>query len=298
MTRSSTRAELTASRVSRTATVWAQAAAGIGAYQADSGGGGAAEPAAVAPDWRGLLDLVEEASGQDFSDLWRTWVARPEDLAVLADRAVARGYYARTLALAGDWRLPRSVRAAMRAWRFDAARDELVVADAVLGQRATLETTAAAAGATLPGTLRDLCEGNAGLAAAADEAKAEQAVVDAIAAARAARPTERGVGERFIIDVGLLFQDPDARLAEAVAGLAGGRLEEAYAAATRAEVLWRSAPDAGRSRILSVILLLLALGLLVGLLRRGATLPRHPAATAAPPGARPADDEGGAASQA
>lgn len=288
--------------------VWAQAAAGIGAYQpAPGAGGGAAgagngdlgaEPAAAAPDWRGLLDLVEGASGKDFSDLWRTWVARPDDVAILADRAVARGYYARTLALAGDWQLPRSIRAAMRAWRFDVARDELVAADAVLAQRATLETTAAAAGATLPGTLRDLFEGDAGLAAVADEARAEQAVVDAIAAARAARPTERGVGERFIIDVGLLFQDPDARVADAVAGLAAGRLQEAYAAATRAQDLWRSAADVGRSRILSVILILVALALLVGLLRRGATLPRHPAGTAAPSGARPADDEEGAATQA
>jgi hypothetical protein len=250
------------------------------------------------PDWRGLLDLLEDASGKDFGDLWRTWVARPDDLAILADRAVARGYHARTLALAGDWELPRSIRAAMRAWRFDIARDELVAADRVLAQRAELERTAAAAGATLPGTLRDVFEGDAGLAAAADEATAEQAVVDAIAAARAARPTERGVGERFIIDIGLLFQDPDAHLAAALAGLTAGRLQEAYADAGRAQVLWQTAADTGRSRILSVILLVLALVLLVGLLRRGATLPRHPVRTAAPSGVRPADDEGGAATQA
>lgn len=277
-------------------TVWARAAAGEGAYR--SVGEGRTGPAGGAPDWRGLLDLVEEASGREFGDLWRQWVARPDDLALLADRAVARGYYARTLALAGDWELPESIRAAMRAWRFDVARDQLLEADAVLAQRATLESTAAAAGAMLPDSLRGVFEGDAGLAAAADEATAEQAVVDAIAAARNARPTERGVGERLIIDVGLLFQDPEGGVAAAVAGLAAGDLQPAYLAATGAEHAWRNAADAGRSRILSVLLLAIAAALLIGLLRRGGTLARHPAGAAAPSGARRADDEGGAATQA
>ena len=54
-------------------------------------------------------------------DLWRTWVARPEDLALLDARGAARARYAAVVASAGDWQLPRPVRDAMRAWRFDDA---------------------------------------------------------------------------------------------------------------------------------------------------------------------------------
>ena len=289
-------------------TVWARAASGVAAYLPTNGGG--PEPASGPPDWRGFLDLIEEASGQDFTDLWRQWVARPQDLDVLADRAATRGFYLRSVALAGDWQLPASIRAAMRAWRFDIAREQLTAADAVQAQRAELETSAAAAGATLPGTLRGAFEGDAGLAAAAAEASAEQAVVDEIAAARAAKPTEQGAGERAIIEVGLLFQDPDARLSAAVSALEAGNLQPAYQNAVRAEDAWKNAADAGRSRILSVILLAIATVLLIGLVRRG-LLPPPPGVTV--PGARAgrkgggtlaghpagtADDEGGAATQA
>jgi hypothetical protein len=295
-------------------TVWARAASGVAAYLPTNGGG--AEQASGPPDWRGFLDLLEEASGRDFTDLWRLWVARPQDLDVLADRAAARGFYVRSVALARDWQLPASIRAAMRAWRFDVAREQLLAADAVQAQRTELEKTAAAAGATLPGTLRGTFEGDAGLAAAAAEASAEQAVVDAIAAARATRPTEQGVGERAIISVGLLFEDPDARLSGAVHDLAAGSLQPAYQDAVAAEDAWRNAADAGRSRILSVILLGLATVLLIGLVRRGLmppspgvtvrarraggrqgdTLAGHPAGTVGH-SAGSADDEGGAATQ-
>jgi len=281
--------------------VWWKAAHGVGAYQP---GPGSEEPAGAAPDWRGLLDLLEDATGGNFIDLWRTWVARPTDLDVLADRAVTRGFYDRSVALAGDWTLPPSTRAAMRAWRFDLARQQLLAADAVQVQRAELEASAAAVGATLPATLRDTFEGDAGLGAAAAEASAEQVVVDAIADARAAKPTEHGVGERFIIDVGLLFDDPDASVEAALTAFEAGDLQAAYADAIGAAASWRSAADAGRSRILSVILLALATILFLGMVRRAiarprvqharrGTLARHPATSHAPPGARSPEDEGG-----
>ena len=70
--------------------------------------GDAGDPETVdgPPDWRGLLDLLETETGKDFTDLWRKWVIRPEEAALLDARADARTAYARTLALAGDWRLP------------------------------------------------------------------------------------------------------------------------------------------------------------------------------------------------
>ncbi len=55
----------------------------------------AAPPETVdgAPDWRGLLDLLETESGNRFDDLWRTWVARDEDLPLLDARTAARARY-------------------------------------------------------------------------------------------------------------------------------------------------------------------------------------------------------------
>jgi hypothetical protein len=245
--------------------IWKKAAGRLAAYQPDANG---AELAPGPPDWRGLLDLLEVGTGSDYTDLWRIWVARPDDVAALADRATARGYYARSVALAGDWRLPPMPRAAMGAWRFDVARDQLAAADGVVAQRNLLEASAEAAGVTLPGTLREAFEGDGGVAAAAVEAQAEQATVTAIAAAEAARPTEHGAGERLIIGIGLLLADPDARLAEARTELAAGDLEAAYAAAQAADTGWTSAPRVGRSRIVSVVLLLLALVVFAGLIRQ------------------------------
>ena len=250
--------------------VWSRAARGIGAYQADVAGGdlSAGEVAATTPDWRGLLDLLETESGQDLTGLWRQWVARPDDLAALADRAEVRGSYLRTLGLAGDWRLPPAPRLAMRAWRFDVARELLLATQAVLAQRDALITTAAAAGVTLPGTLRATFEGDGGLASAAAEAEEEQTTVDAIAGAEAARPAETGIVDQTIVGIGLLSADPDARLAAARTALAAGDVQAAYPAATAAQATWASAAALGRSRIVNAVLLLLALILAVAFVRQ------------------------------
>lgn len=245
--------------------VWSKAAQGIGAYQPDPT---ASEAADGPPDWRGLLDLVEEAAGKDFGDLWRTWVARPQDVPVLADRDAARAEYVRSMELAGEWRLPPTARAAMRAWRFDVAHEVLVAADAVQAQRVKLEAAAAAAGATLPDTLRVSFEGTGGLPAAAAEAAAEQTTVDAIAAAQAAKPAGEGLVEQTITALGLVATSPELDLARAHAALADGDLETAYGSAQAAEGAWASASEVGRSRIVSAALLLVALILFLGLVRQ------------------------------
>ena len=156
----------------------------------------------------------------------------------------------------------------MRAWRFDIAREQLVAADGVVAQRDRLQAVATDANVTLPETLRDAFEGEAGLAAAAVEAQAEQATLDAIVAAGAARPTEHGAGERLIIGVGLLLVDPESSLAAARAELAAGDLETAYDSAEAARTAWTSAARVGRARILSTALLLFALIAFAGLIRQ------------------------------
>ena len=244
--------------------VWSRAARGIAAYQPSPS---SEEATDTPPDWRGLLDLLEETTGKDFGDLWRTWVARPDDFEILTDRAIARGWYVRSILNAREWQLPPATRLAMRAWQFGVAREQLAAADAVQEQRIELERAAAAAGATLPGTLRERFEGGDGIASAAAEATAEQATVDAIAAAQAKLPTEHGVGERMIIGIGLIGANPERDVEEALDALAAGDLQRSFALAQAAETAWTDAARLGRSRIVSTVLLLLAFVVLFGIVR-------------------------------
>ncbi len=261
-------------------TVWGMAEAGLGAYQptnaaeqaagngATAGADGAVpELAEGPPDWRGLLDLLEETTAKDFGDLWREMVARPADLAALDARLAARDAYRHSVTTAGEWRLPPATRAAMRAWQFETAEGILNAVDAVTEERATLETQAAAAGLTLPDRLRVAFEGGAGIDAAAAEAQAEQVVVEAIVRARSFEPREPGIADRLIIAIGLLGATPDADATRAAASLAAGDVQVAYVSALQAEAAWAGAPQVGRSRIVSTVLLLVAVLLLLGLIR-------------------------------
>jgi hypothetical protein len=252
---------------------WSLVASGIAAYPpdptvdplADPGG---AEQATAPPDWRVLLDVLEEQAGQPLDDLWRTWVARPEDLLALDERGPAREAYGRTLQAALPWRLPPSIREAMRAWQFDVAGELSTQIEAILVQRDALEASAAAVGVTLPDRLRQAFEGTAGLDAAAAEAEFEQAIVDAVASAEAARPTTTDPGEQILIYIGLIATDAEGRLALARTALTVGDIETAYVAALAAEAAWIDAADLGRTRLVSSVLLTLALLLLASLVRQ------------------------------
>ena len=244
--------------------VWSRAARGIGAYQPDAS---AAETVNGAPDWRGLLDLLEEQTGQDFGDLWQKWVARPQDLAALEGRATARVAYAEGVQLAGDWRLPISIRDAMRAWRFDIAGELLAAAGQVLGQRATLAAAASAADVQLPDSLRKAFEGTGGLTAAAAEAAAEQSAVEVIAAATSAQAAGQAFPDALLGGIGLLGRDPAVELGAAKLALLGGNVSGAHQAAQSAQHAFMNAASVGRSRIVSLVLLTIALGIFVGIVR-------------------------------
>jgi hypothetical protein len=238
--------------------VWSLAARGIGAYRPVPT---AEEPVAGAPDWRGLLDLLEDQTGKDFGDLWRRWVTRPEDLSALDARSVARTEYLQAVAAAGDWQLPATIREAMRTWRFDVALDRIATAASILGERSTLAAAAAAAGLTLPDSLRAAFEGPDGLTAAAAEVATEQAAVEMLAAAEDARPVDAGLLDGLVIGIGLLFQDPADQLGTAQLAFEAGNVGAARDAAILARDAWRYAADAGRWRIVSLLLLGLSLGL-------------------------------------
>jgi hypothetical protein len=274
--------------------VWTAAAAHEGAYQPAAGGGAAAAGGAAtgggasaaspletvdrAPDWRGLLDLLEDKTGKQFGDLWREWVVRDEEAPLLDERTTARTEYTKLAADAGPWRLPGAIRAAMRGWQFDDATTLMSGARAVLARRADVESAAAAAGLELPNRLEAAFESANGVVAANDEADAELSTIQALVAAAAARPATSGPIEQL----GLLGSTPDADLAAARAAFVHGDLSAAARGAASARGAWIAAGDAGLNRILAavavVLLILLVLAVVAssrGRVRRRGSLARR-----------------------
>ncbi len=235
--------------------VWSRAAARTGAYQPAAG----SETVEGPPDWRGLLDLLEDATGQRFDDLWRTWVARPDDLALLDARAEARAAYAKAVTDAGAWSLPRQIREELRAWQFDAATRDIAAAEAIIAQRADLEAAARSIGVTVPRTVQTAFEGGASLAAAATEANAELVTLEAIRQAAATDPAANPSAPDTLVAVGLIGVDPAAELAAARAAFEASDLESAIRDASTAADHWTQAADRGRARLVSLGLLALAL---------------------------------------
>ena len=274
--------------------VWGDASAHIGAYQpqidASSLGpetaGSPASPELVsgAPDWRGLLDLVEARSGKDLSDLWRTWIVDDAQAPLLDQRVMARVSYAHTVALADGWALPRAIRDAMRAWQFDKAEAMLADARTLLAQRATVEARAARIGLRLPDAVQRLFETGA-FGAASAAAQAENDAMLAIRSATAERPDDPDLLTR----IGLMGIDPDADLATAQAALASGSIHAAVLAAATARDGWDGAWQTGRQRVALAVAALAVFALLVSwLVARWRGVRRQARPERRPRGARPA----------
>jgi hypothetical protein len=163
----------------------------------------------------------------------------------------------------------------MRAWQFEQATGMLTDAEGILGRRTEIESKAAASGLTAPPTLRTAFEGTGGLAAAGGEATAELQAIAAYDAAVAAKPTG---GQDLLQALGSFGTDPAGDLTKARALFATGDLAGSTAAAANAAVAWTSAEYLGRGRIVSLILLALALvfaGVLGASWYRGRRRRRH-----------------------
>ncbi len=226
--------------------VWAVVAARAGAYQPPNG---PAEGAfASAPDWRGLLDLLEDRTGKPFDDLWRTWIARPEDLTALDARTAAREAYDKVVAATNGWLLPLAIRDAMRAWRFEDAMSLLDGAGQALRDRAAIDAAASAAGLTVPATMRAAFEDDDGFDDAAAEAVAELETIARYKAAAAAAPAEMTP----VTELGLLDATPEADLAAAREAFARGDLTASMRASERAAATWADASTIGQGRAMQI----------------------------------------------
>jgi hypothetical protein len=249
--------------------VWADASARTGAYQPRTG---AVERVDGPPDWRGLLDLLEARTDSTYGDLWRTWVARPTDIALLDARDAARVRFDAVSQHAADWVLPRPIRDAMRAWRFEDATELLDQASGVLDARAQIQRAAAAAGLIAPAGLRLAFQDDDGFDDATAEAAAELAAIDQYTAAAAQRPTSTSL----LAELGLWGETPEADLVAARSALAKGDLQASAEASAEASASWLHAEAVGQGRAVSIGLL--ALAVLLGLVLIVSSLRRRRAA--------------------
>lgn len=228
--------------------VWSDAAARVGAYQPPGGAETAsrtAEDVSGPPDWRGLLDLLEEESGVDLAPLWRELVVTPAEAPLLDVRAAARASYRRTLALAGDWQLPRVIRDALRAWDFDTAETLMADVRTVLAQRNAGADLAASEGLHVPSVMQGLFESGL-IADASARAEAERTAILAVRRADEARSPDDDLLSR----IGMLGEDPDLDVERAREALEAGDLDASLVAADRAHRAWTVAWEEGRRRAL------------------------------------------------
>jgi hypothetical protein len=225
--------------------VWQAAADGEMAYQPS---GAIDEPTTGVPGgvegWQRLLDLLEERTNAEYTDLWQDWVVNKDDRPLLAERQSARHRYAQVVRAAGDWELPLSVRSYMGAWEFEATEEALTEASEVLDDRQEIASLAAELDMTPPDTLQQAFEGDAGMQAAVREAAAEIAAMEQLSDAA------DGLDVRGLLaSIGLLGRDLRAELNGARAAFSDGDLEAATRAASQVVEASSQAADAGRIRV-------------------------------------------------
>lgn len=218
--------------------------------------------AAGPTDWRGMLDLIESEARVDATDLWRTWVARPEDAVLLDARARLRIQYAALVDEANGWVLPAAIETALAAWRFDEAETAMKSAGDILDARDELAVAAAVAGLRPSANLRTAFEtGDPEVAVA--EAAVERAIVEQIVAADV---SGADATSSWLVRVGLIGQDPLGELAAARSAFEAGDLTAAQARAIGAREAWAGAADLGGLRLRSLAALVIVLALLILLL--------------------------------
>ncbi|HET7473798.1 MAG TPA: hypothetical protein VFJ71_11780 [Candidatus Limnocylindrales bacterium] len=216
-----------------------------------------------APDWRGLLDILEDRTGSAFDDLWRTWVVRPGEDALLDRRAATRARYAAVVDRAAPWLLPRVVRDSLRVWQYDGANELLDSASTALDDRDAVFAAAAGAGLEPPSTMETDFESPRGFAVASAEADAEIAAINAYREAATTKPLQPSL----LHQVGLWNSDPSAAMGAAAAAFTAGDLRGTVQSAAFARQIWTGADEIGRNRLVAIVLSLAALvvGVLVAI---------------------------------
>ena len=246
--------------------VWRAASAREAAYQPGKQVGTSLVSSGP-PDWRGLLDLIQERTAVDATSLWSSLVVAPNEQTLLTTRSATRAAYQALLVRAAGWACPPAVLDALNAWQYSSAADLLAGLGQLLDQRDRIASAAAAAGLDPPTTLQSTFE-QGRIASGETEASNELQVLQAIGTASAADPANPSI----VDTVGLIGVDPAGNLAAATTAFSAGDMATARSDALAADVAWSAAADTGSLRIrisLAVLIVVLVfVGFVVSQIRR------------------------------
>jgi hypothetical protein len=252
------------------------AAAGTVAYPGEA----PPERSRMPSDWRRFLDLVQggddAAARAGVVDMVAEVALDDGARTLLPARAAARRAYVDLVEAGGAWAAPVVVRLAMDGWDFDDASEAMDRSVDVLAVRDEIAGLAGAEGLEPPvGPEADYQDAGsvAELAVAKEGADRSLAVLEQVAGAADAVEAPRD----WFTDVGLDGVDPASDVAEARDAWEGADLEAAEDAAASAIARLAAAPEAGRTKVLTIgfgvalaLVILVALALLLVRRRRGA----------------------------
>ena len=218
-----------------------------------------------APDWRTLLDLLEEVSGSGIAEsVFRELVVTPAEAVTLDERAAARLEYAALVEAGDGWSPPAEVRSLMTDWRFAAATELFPEVQELLAVRDDMAEVLEEIGEPVPEPLQVTFEGERYLEDVVEVVGAAHTASEDLSGAHEARDDASGP----LVAVGLLLSDVDGDLDAAAASLRSGDYDEASRQATSAHDELDGAATAGAVRLGGVAVVALALVLLLVVLRR------------------------------
>ncbi len=239
-------------------------------------------------DWRRFLDLVQRETGladeAEIADLVAEVALDEADRNVLPARASARRALAELVDAGGGWAAPVVVRLAMDNWQFDAATELMSRASDVLAVRDEITGLAGVEGLEPPAKPEEDYQEAASVAeltVVKEDADRSLAVLERVAGASDVVEAPRD----WFTEVGLDGAEPATDVAAARTAWERADLAAAEDAAAAAVELIREAPEAGRTRVLTVgagaVLALLILAAMATILvRRRSGSARRPRAAA------------------
>jgi hypothetical protein len=224
-------------------------------------------------DWHRFLDLLEEVGGsKTATDLFTTWVVEPTEQSDLQARASVRQAYASLVDEGNGWLPPILVRSPMAKWDWATARVGMADAQEVIALRDQLASEASAAGLTPPTGVEALYEhATQSFDGATALGDAQLDALHALVAASGVLAAPRDQLTQWGLDS---VTQPEAQLSAAEAAWSAGDLEAATSGAAAAQATLAAAPEAGRTKALTIGgagaagVLLLVGGTVVVLVRR------------------------------
>lgn len=191
-------------------------------------GSGAPETVSGTPNWRILLDQLENIGAVAAAPaFFEQFVVADADRDLLATRLAARDTYAELVAAADGWSAPFLLRERMALWAFNPVDDMVADARVLLARRGDLAVDLEPIGAAVPDALREAYDQET----FSDATKTFDAFDEAAAALVEAEAVADDGGGNPLAMIGLLGNDPNQTYAEAVDDFAAGDADEAEATA-------------------------------------------------------------------